>query len=323
MRRRDFVTGLGSAAAGPVLARAQQGERVRRVGMLAAATEDVATLPKYFPPALQKLGWIEGRNLKLDVRYGASDANLYRTYAAELVSLKPDVIVTSTEASTKAVQQQTQTIPIVFTAVGDPIAAGIVKSVARPEGNTTGVTGGFSSIGGKWVQLLKEAVPRIERVANVYNPERRRQEGFSTSIEEAAHSLGLQVIRIYAVEFERAIEAFAAKPNGGVIVQGAISIPRYPPPLFFGLMVKYRLPAIYSTSDYVFDGGLMSYGTNVEELFSPLASYVDRILRGTKPGDLPVEYSTKFDLVLNLKAAKAVGITFPASLLALADKVIE
>ena len=181
LRRRDFIVGLGSAAAEPVLARAQQ--VVRRVGVLANDAEDTAIIPKYLPPALQKLGWIEGRNLTLDVRYAASDVSLYRSYAAELVGLKPDVIVTGGVAATTAVQQQTQTIPIVFGSVGDPIAAGIVKSLAHPEGNATGITAGFASLGGKMVQLLKEAVPRIERVADlphcslrmVFRPRSRRR----------------------------------------------------------------------------------------------------------------------------------------------------
>jgi putative tryptophan/tyrosine transport system substrate-binding protein len=323
MRRRDFIVGLGSVAAEPMLAHAQQG--VRRVGVLAGGAEDTATLPKNLRDGLQKLGWIEGRNLKLDVRYGGGDANLYRAYAAELVSLNPDVIVTSGQAGTKAVQQQTQTIPIVFVAVDDPVAAGIVKSLARPEGNATGMTNGFSLIGGKWVQLLKEAVPRIERVAAFYDPSLQLEDSFLTSIEAVARSLGLQAIRIpdrNAVELERAIEAFAAEPNGGLIVrvstQPFLSLPR-----FFGLMVKHRLPAIYQNSLNAADGGLMSYGANVEEYYRRRASHVDRILRGAKPGDLPVEYSTKFDLVINLKTAKAIGITFPPSLIALADKVIE
>ena len=318
MRRREVIAGLISAAAGPVLAPAQQG--VRRVGLLAAGREDGATLPKYLPLELQKLGWIEGRNLKLDVRYGADDANLYRTYAAELVGLKPEVIVTIGEAPTKVVQEQTRTIPIVFAGVGDPVAAGIVKSLTHPEGNATGVTLGFSSIGGKWVQLIKEAVPRIERVAYFDDP----QPGFSTSIEEAARSLGVQAIRIpyrNAVEFERAIEAFAAEPNGGVIAQLSALI-RYPPQLFFGLMAKHRLPSI-SYSPIFAAESLMAYGSNLEDRPRRLASHVDRILHGAKPGEMPVEYPTKFDLVINLKTAKALGLTIPETLLATADEVIQ
>jgi putative ABC transport system substrate-binding protein len=268
------------------------------------------------------LGWIEGRNLKLDVRYGADDANLCRTYAAELMGLKPEVIVTIGEAPTKVVQEQTRTIPIVFAGVGDPIAAGIVKSLAHPQGNATGVTLGFSSLGGKWVQLLKEAVPRIGRVAYFDDP----QPGFSTSIEEVARSLGLQAIRIpyrNAVEFERAIGAFAAEPNGGVIAQLSALI-RYPPQLFFGLMVKHRLPSISYSPAFAAES-LVAYGANLEEATQPrrLASHVDRILHGAKPGEIPVEYPTKLDLVINLRTAKALGLTIPETLLATADEVIQ
>ena len=327
IRRREFITLLGGAAASwPLAARAQQ--VVRRVGVLMPRTAEstsIGMVLKFLRDALQTLGWIEDRNLRLDVRYAAGDANLFRSYAAELVSLKPDVIVTGTEPATKAVQQLTQTIPIVFIGPGDPVAAGIVKSVARPEGNATGITNGFSSIGGKRVQLLKEAVPRIERVADLYSPQAEPQVGSSNSIEEAARSLGLQAIRIpyrNAVEFEHAIEAFAAEPNGGVIVEVS-ALTDYPDQRLFGLMVEHQLPAIWAFGTYVAAGGLMSYGGNVGEIFSRAASLVDRTLRGAKPADLPVEYPTKFDLIINLKAAKAIGITFPPTLRALADEVIE
>jgi putative ABC transport system substrate-binding protein len=322
IHRREFIAGLGGAAAWPLAARAQQ--VVRRVGVLMPRTADstsIVTFLKFLRDALQKLGWIEDRNLRLDIRYAAGD--VFRSYAAELVSLKPDVIVTGTEPATKAVQQLTQTIPIVFIGPGDPVAAFIVKSVARPEGNATRVTNGFSSIGGKRVQLLKEAVPRIERVADLYSPQAEPQVGSSTSIEEAARSLRLQAIRIpyrNAVEFEHAIEAFAA--NGGVIVEVS-ALTDYPDQRLFGLMVEHQLPAIWAFGTYVGAGGLMSYGGNVGEIFSRAASLVDRTLRGAKPGDLPVEYPTKFDLIINLKAAKAIGITFPPTLRALADEVIE
>jgi putative ABC transport system substrate-binding protein len=265
---------------------------------------------------------IDGRNLRLDARFGAFDADRYRAYAAELVSLKPDVIVTVGAGATKAVQQQTQTIPIVFFGLGDPLAGGIVKSVTRPEGNTTGVTEGFSSIGGKLVELLKKAAPRIERVADIQS---QFIEGdWSNLIEEAARSLGLQAVRISArnaVEFERAIEAFAGAPNGGLIVQGFAQFGYGP--AFLGLVTKLRLPAIYQDRGLVAGGGLMSYSGNLQEYFRRLASQVDRILRGAKPGDLPVEYPVRFEFVINLKAAKAIGLTIPPTLLALADEIIE
>jgi len=322
MRRRDFIVAMGGAAALPTLARAQQAQRVRRVGLL----YDLTNVPKGLRDALEKLGWVEGRNLKLDLRYGEGDSDRLRAYAAELVSLKPDVIVVSGPAQTKAVQQQTQTIPIVFGSVGDPVAAGIVKSVARPEGNATGITNGFSSLGGKRVQLLKEAVPTIERVAHVHNPQDQPEDSYFAAIDEAARALDLQLITIpyrNAVDFERAIEAFAAEPNGGAIVNANVAY-IYSQPLFFELMIKHRLPAIYyREGNLVAEGGLMAYGLNAEEAFRRLASHVDRILRGAKPGDLPIEYPTRFDLTVNLKAAEAIGIMFSETFLLRADKIIE
>ena len=325
MRRRDFIVGLGGAVAWPLAARAQQG--VRRVGVLLPGTgRNGAVVPKALTDGLAKLGWIEGRSLKLDFRYGAGQTDLFHSYAAELVSLKPDVIVTVGLAATKAVQQQTQTIPIVFMTGGDPVIAGILKSVARPEGNTTGITEGLSSIGGKCLQLLKEAAPRIERVADLYNPQNPIDDDFSASIEEGARSLGLQVTRIPfhdAVEFERAIEVLAAAPNGGVIVEtGVLTV--YPPPLFFGLMVKHRLPDIHQASRYITAGGLMSYGPKFDEAFETRGfAQIDRILRGAKVSDLPVEYPTKFELTVNLKTAKAIGLAIPESFLLRADELIE
>jgi putative ABC transport system substrate-binding protein len=325
INRRETITLFGGAAAAwPLAARAQQGNRVRRVGMLALATEEVGTLPRRLREELSKLAWIDGRNLRLVVRFAAFDADRYRTYAAELVSLKPDVIVTVGAAATKAVQQRTQTIPIVFYGVGDPLVGGIVKSVTRPEGNTTGYTDGFSSIGGKFVQLLKEAAPRIERVADIQSVP-LIVEGWSNSIEEAARSLGLQAVRISssnALEFERSIEAFAAVPNGGLIVQGGTEV-RHGLPVFLGLVTKYRLPAIVQNRASVTGGGLMYYGGDPEEYPRRLASQVDRILHGSKPGDMPVEYPAKFKFVINLKAASAIGIEIPPTLRALADEVIE
>jgi putative ABC transport system substrate-binding protein len=323
LRRREFIVALGGAAVWPVLAHAQQG--VRRVGVLTRVMSDSAPVPRILRNGLQGLGWIEGRNLRLDVRGGGGDPDLNSVYAAELVRLKPDVIVTGGLPATRAVQQRTQNIPIVFLGVGDPVAAGIVKSMAHPEGNATGITNGFSSMGGKWVQLLKEAVPRIERIADLYNP---LQDSFSASTEAAARALGLQAIRIpyrNAVDFERAIAEFAAVPNGGLIVQ-ASAFTSYTGSLLFGLVAKHRLPAICQSAinfSAVVPGVLMSYGLTSGEIDRRLVSHVDHILRGAKPGDLPVEFPTKFDLVINLKAAEAIGISFPPSLIALADKVIE
>jgi putative ABC transport system substrate-binding protein len=324
MRRREFIAGIGSAAAWPAMARAQQG--VRRVGVLAAAAEATARLPRRLREELPKLGWIEGRNLRLDVRGGDHKTDQYRTFAAELVNLRADVIVTTGTPATTAVQQLTQTIPIVFLVVSDPLITGLVRSVARPEGNTTGISAAFFSLGQKWVQLLKEAAPSIERVAALYNPELVPQVGsYWTSIEEAARALAVQAISIpysNADDIERAIGAFAAVPNGSLIIE-ATGFVGDNHQLFSGLAKKYRLPAIYPNRNYVADGGLMSYSSNDDEAVRRLSSHIDRILRGAKPGDLPVEYPTRFDLVINLKAAEAIGLAVPQSMLLRADEVIE
>ena len=324
MKRRTFIAGLGSAVAWPAVARAQQD--VRRVGVLTANAEATATLLIRLREELPKLGWFEGRNLRLDIRGGDMSTDRYRTFAAELVNLRPDVIVTTGTPATMAVQQLTQTIPIVFAVAGDPLVTGLVKSVARPEGNTTGISGAFFSFGQKRVQLLKEAAPSIERVAYLYNPVLvpavRR---YLTSIENGAQALAVQAISIpysNAAGIERGIDAFAAVPNGGLIFEATGFAGDYQQ-LFLGLAEKYRLPAIYPNRSYVADGGLMSYSSNRDEWVRHLSSHVDRILRGAKPGDLPVEYPTRFDLVINLKAAEAIGLAVPQTLLATADEVIQ
>jgi putative ABC transport system substrate-binding protein len=324
IKRRQFITLLGGAAAWPLAARAQQGERVRRVGMLAAGPGQ--TYIDAFRDGLAKLGWVEARNLQIDLRSGGGDADRIRAYAAELVSLAPDVIVTGTLAATRAVQQQTQTIPIVITGAADPVANGIVKSLARPEGNTTGVTNLFFSIGGKWLELLKEAAPRLERVALIYNAQvSSGLGGYMPSIEEGARLLGVKAIKFpyrAAVDLVQGIDAFASEPNGGLIV-----LP--PPPVgadrgtILRLAARHRLPAIYSDRFLAAQGGLMAYGSDSVELSRRASYFVDRILRGTKVSELPVEFPTKFELVINLKAAKAIGLEVPPIMLARADEVIE
>jgi len=327
MRRREFIAVLGAAAAWPLALRAQQPGRMRRVGVLFSGAEDD---PLYQAPmvvlreALQKLGWTEGRNLRLDVRFGSGDSYRVRTYAEELVSLAADVIVTTGAAQTRAVQQRTRTIPIVFVQVGDPVASGVVKSIARPEGNTTGITNLFLSIAGKWLELLREAVPGVARVALMFDPQFPAAEIYVASIEAAATATAIKTIRTpvqNTAEIERAIDALSAEPNGGLIV--------VPPPLasayrelILTLAVQHRLPVIVGDATAA-EGGLMSYGPNRAELFRSGASYVDRVLRGAKPGDLPVQFPTKFELVINLKTAKAMGLTIPESFLLRADEVIE
>jgi putative ABC transport system substrate-binding protein len=315
MRRRDFIAGFGGAAAWPLAARAQQAERVRRIGYLSFTNEIDQLLRDQTDllESLAKLGWVEGRNLRIDLRGGAAISQL-RQYAAELVKLSPDVIVTSGVAPTRAAQQQTQTIPIVFIGAGDPLALGIVNSVARPEGNITGVNNAVFSIGGKWLELLKEAAPQVNRVALLQNARLVANPnaafGYYPSIEEAARALAVKAIRIpYRDAFEIAdgINAFAAEPNGGLIVMP-------PPPittitqLIIGLAAQHQLPAIYQHWGNVVAGGLMSYVTPPAALNTRAAAFVDRILRGAKVSELPIEYPNAFELVINLKTAKALGL---------------
>jgi ABC-type uncharacterized transport system substrate-binding protein len=330
LRRREFIAGLGGAAAWPLAARAQQAESVRRIGYLSFTDQNdrLVGSSTALLEALAKLGWVEGRNLRLDLR-GAADFSRLRGYAAELVELSPAVIVASGVAPTRAAQQQTRTIPIVVIGVADPLAVGLVKSVARPEGNITGVTNAFFSIGGKWLELLKEAAPQVNRVALLQNARLianpSAEFGYYPSIEEAARVLSVKAIRIPyrdAVEIVNGIDTFASEPNGGLIV-----MPPPPPPtvrqLIFRLAAQHRLPAMYSDRSLVIAGGLMAYGTNPVALFRRAASFVDRILRGIKVSELPIEYPTMFELVINLKTAKALGLAVPPSIMLRADEVIE
>ena len=320
MNRRAFITLLGDAAAWPGAARAQQ--RMRRLGVLTM----LATTPA-FQEELAKLGWVEGRNLRMDLRSAGTDTDRIHAYAAELVSLAPDVIVTETVVATRELQHQTSTVPIVFNGVGDPGASRLVKDIAHPEGNTTGITNLFFSIGGKWVELLKQASPALERVGLIYNPQLTISDtgNFFPSIEEAARSSGVKVIKLpYRddVDIAHQIDAFAAHSNGGLIVMP-------PPPnaanreAILRLAVQHRLPSMHITRGFVAEGGLLSYGSNQRERWHRTASFVDRIFRGAKVSDLPVEFPTKFDLVVNLKTAKALGLTIPESFLVRADEVIE
>jgi putative ABC transport system substrate-binding protein len=298
---------------------------VRRVGWLIGGAENEAYKAALLE-ALAKLGWIEGRNLKIDSRVGVGDANLIRNFASELVALAPDVILTSQTVATRAVQRQTQTIPIVFTTGGDAVANEVVKNIARPEGNTTGFSSLELSLPGKWLELLKAAAPRVGRVALIYNPELLAGVGplYISSIESAAATLGVQTVKTPfrdAVELVHSVDAFAAEPNGGLIM--------LPPPnigdraTILKLAVHHRMPAIYSQRSLVAEGGLMSYGTDAVDQYRRAASYVDRILRGGKVSDLPVQFPTKFELVVNLKTAKAIGLTIPETFLLHADALIE
>jgi putative ABC transport system substrate-binding protein len=332
MRRRDFITllGGGAAAAWPLAARAQQAEHVRRVAVLFGLATEAGLRPFLgsFRQELAKLGWVEGHNLRIDPRFPGGDIDRIRSYAAELVSLDPDVIVTSSVVATNSVQQQTRIIPIVFFGAGGipETGGGVVGNIARPEGNTTGITNLYYSVAGKWLQLLKNAAPWLVRAAVIFNPDFNRQflqgGGFAAPIAAAAPSLGVQVISTpyrTAFELEQGVAGFAAEPNGGLILLP----PNNTRGTIYRLAAQYRLPAIYPDTNFVRAGGLMSYGPNDLGMMRQLASYVDRILRGTKPGDLPVQFPAKFDLAINRKAAIAIGLEFPPALLAIADEVIE
>jgi putative tryptophan/tyrosine transport system substrate-binding protein len=329
MRRREFITILGGAAAAwPLTARAQQGGRVRRIGILSRGpeTERVTQAQRRaMQEALAKLGWIEGRNVRFDLRFSDDDPDRLRAQADELVRLAPDIIAVASVPATRALLQRTRTIPIVFTNVGDPVAGGLLKNIARPEGNATGITSLFQSISGKWLELLKEAAPHTARVALIFVPGIVVENYFAV-IDAAAEVLGVKAMRTpyrNAAELERAIDAFAAEPNGGLVI-----VP--PPPsgsnreLVNRLAQKHRLPAIYPAKDYgPAEGGMMSYGSDVVELNRTAASYIDRILRGAKINELPVQFPTKFELVINLKTAKAIGLTIPEAFLLRADEIIE
>jgi putative tryptophan/tyrosine transport system substrate-binding protein len=315
-----------SPLAWPLAVRAQQG--LRRVGMLMDFPEnDPVSQARLavFREGLTKLGWIEGRNLRIEARFFGNDPDRMRRYAAELVSLAPEVIVVVSAAATKELQAQTRTIPIVFTFVGDPVASGIVESIARPEGNATGFTNLVVTIGGKWVELLKQAVPAVNRIAIVFNPEFPVTNTFFRSIDAAAAVLALEATRTpvrNAAEIERAINRFATATNGGLIL--------VPPPfnvsergLIYRLAIQHRLPVFDGYSVNAVAGALISFAPDSFDPIRGAVTYVDRILRGAKPGDLPVQFPTRFKLTVNLKTAKAIGLNIPESFLLRADEVIE
>jgi ABC-type uncharacterized transport system substrate-binding protein len=328
MRRRGFITLLGGAAAWPLAARAQQGERMRRIGVLtpwasndAEAQDRVTALVE----TLQQLGWADGQNVRIDYRWGDGKADITRKYATDLVALAPDVILALSSAAVAPLLEASRTVPIVFAGVADPVAAGYVESLSRPGGNVTGFTVYEYSIGGKWLELLKEISPRVTRAAVLREAGIAAGPGLFGAIQALAPSLGLELRLVNvqdAGEIERAIAAFAQASNGGVIVTGS---PRQSAhrELIITLAAKHRLPAVYNARFYIAAGGLISYGTDFLDQSRRAAGYVDRILRGEKPADLPVQAPTKYELVINLKTAKALGLTVPDSLLARADEVIE
>ena len=329
MRRREFITLLGSAATWPLAARAQHpGERMRRIGVLMnipSNDEEGQARITVFAQALQKLGWTEGGNVRTHTRWAADDVDRYRRYAEELVALTPDVILASGSPSVEALLRVTRSVPIVFANVIDPVGAGFVTSMARPRGNTTGFTAYEYSISGKWLELLKEFAPNVTRIAVLREPSIAAGIGQFAAIQSAASSSGVELSAIDSRdtgEIGRALAAFAHEPNGGVIITASSSAVTHRE-LIISLAMRYRLPNVYPFRYYPASGGLASYGPDTIAEFKRASVYVDRILKGEKPADLPVQAPTKYETVINLKTAKALGLSVPEMLLARADEVIE
>ena len=331
MNRRRFVQSVGaSLLAVPLAAEAQQTDRIRRIGLLIPFAESDAEAQAQiaaFQETLRTLGWNEGRNVRSEYRWAAQDTARIGAFAKELVELQPEVILTRTTPVTVTLLKETRTIPIVFAVVSDPVGDGLVASLARPGGNVTGFTNVDASLGSKWLQLLKEIAPRTKRVAFMFDPKMAPGGGayYRRLIEGAAPSIGVQVIATVvhdAADIKRAIDAFTREPNGGLIVLPDVTNVNHRRETI-SLAAYHRLPAIYPTDYFARDGGLMSYGTDYLDLYRKAAAYVDRILRGAKPSELPVQGPTKFQLVINLKTAKALGLTIPPSLVVRADHVIE
>jgi putative tryptophan/tyrosine transport system substrate-binding protein len=331
--RRQFISALGGATvAWPLAARAQQPKRVRRIGMLMNRAADDAEGQAFvaaFQQAMQQLGWSDGRNVAIDTRWAAGDAGQFRKYAAELVALEPDVILASATPAVKALQQASRTVPIVFVGISDPIGSGFVESFSRPGGNITGFTNFEETLGGKWLGLLKEIAPSIKRVSMLFNPETANAGAsggiYLQSIEAAAHVLSIELITSPVhnpADIDDVFAAIAQSPDGGLIVM---------PNAFFSSIrervveqaARFNIPTVYPFVQYVKIGGLLCYAVDVPDTWRRAASYVDRILKGEKPANLPVQAPTKYELVINLKTAKALGLTVPQSLLATADEVIE
>jgi putative ABC transport system substrate-binding protein len=330
MKRRDFITLIGGAAAAwPLAARAQQGERMRRIGVLGGGAAlddpDVQARMAAFLQVLAQLGWTDGRNVRIDYRSGLGDPDNIRKYAAELVALAPDVILTGGTASMAPLLQATRTVPIVFVNVADPVGAGFVDSLARPGGNATGFIQFEYSLSAKWLELLKEIAPGVTRAAVLRDPAITSGIGQFAVIQSVAPSVGVEVSAINvrdAGEIERSVSVFARSPNGGLILTASALAARHRE-LIIALAARHKLPAVYFRGYYVATGGLISYGPDIVDQHRRAAAYVDRILKGAKPADLPVQAPTKYELAINLKTAKALGLTLLPALLARADKVIE
>ena len=328
MRRREFIAGLGGAVAWPVVARAQQSNGMRRVSIMLAFAEadaEIQTWLAAFVQALRELGWIDGSNIQIDTYWTGADVDRVNHLAKEAIDRKPHVIFAFGPVAVAALKQITSTIPIVFVGITDPVGSGLVADLARPGGNITGFTVGEFNMSGKMPEILKQIAPQVTRLTVIYNPQQVPQVGRLAAVQMAAPTLGLQVSGASAANAEQikhAIEKLEGESDRGVII-----MPNYVTvtnrSLIIELLARYRLPAIYDFPAFVRDGGLVSYGADRVVQFQQAAAYVDRILRGDKPSDLPIQDPTKFTLVINVKTAKALGLTVPASLLAIADEVIE
>jgi putative ABC transport system substrate-binding protein len=329
VKRREFITLLGGAAAAwPLVARGQQPDRMRRIGVLmniAADDPQAQSRIEAFLLGLQPLGWTVGRNLQIDVCWAAADADLFRRYATELVALAPDVILASTNSAVAPLQQATRTVPIVFAITVDPVGAGFVARLARPGGNTTGFSLYEYSISGKWLELLKQVAPGVTRAAVLRDPATASGIGQFAAIQAVAPPFGVELSPVdvrHGGEIEQAITAFAHEPNGGLIVTGSPSQAVHRK-LIVSLAARHRLPAVYPFRYMATEGGLIAYGPEIIDQYRRAAQYVDRILKGEKPAELPVQAPVKYELAINLKTAKTLGLTVPPTLLARADEVIE
>jgi putative ABC transport system substrate-binding protein len=329
LRRREFIAGLGgTAATWPLAASAQQGGRVRRIGVLMAGDETNPLTKAYlsaFTQALAGFGWADGRNVRMDLRWGRADINRIRTLAQELVGLQPEIILANGAPVSAALQRETRTIPIVFANVSDPVATGIVPRLDRPNGNVTGFGGNEATLGGKWLELLSEIAPGLKRAAIMFNPDTAPVSSFMPSFETATRSLKVMPITAPVhsdVEIETAIIALGREPGGGLVVMPDFFMFAHRASII-SAVARNNVPAVYDLSTYARDGGLLSYGVDSVDLYRRAATYVDRILRGEKPGDLPVQFPTKFEMAVNRRTAKALGLAVPPSILLRADEVIE
>jgi putative ABC transport system substrate-binding protein len=333
MKRREFIAGLGSAVAWPIAAHAQQGDRVRRIGVLLPNDENdplAKTTVSAFIQALAGFGWTDGRNLRMDVRSAGGDTNRIRALAQELVGLQPDIILAGGTPVTVALQRETRTIPIVFVSLSDPVVSGIVAALNRPSGNITGFAAYEPSLGGKWLELLSEIAPGLKRAVIMFNPDLAPVSSFMPSFETAARSLKVESIiaPVHSdVEIETAIIALGREPGGSLVVMPGAFVSVHGAPII-AAAARNNVPAVYPQSRWAREGGLLSYGPDGSDLARSyllrlFPTYVDRILRGEKPGDLPVQFPTKYEMAVNLKTSKALGLTIPPTLLAISDEVIE